>query len=82
MTKQINPQPPSFSIVDARGRPTIEFFTLIEQLTRLEILDGDGTPNGTVLAQEKVLYWDRATNDVYLKTTGPEDSTGWVQISP
>ena len=83
MTKQINTQAPSTPIVDSMGRPTVEFYSLIEQLTGLEILSGTVDPNGAVQAKTKTLYWnsDPGENTLWFKTTGPNDNTGWLQIS-
>jgi hypothetical protein len=81
MSKRITVQPPSTPIVDRNGVPTIEFFTLIERLTQLEIRSGADVPNGNFAAQEKTIYWQTGANTLWLKTTGVTNKAGWVQIS-
>ena len=81
MTKQINPQAASTPIVDRQGRPTLEFFALIEQLTALEIREGDINPENNVTAKAKTLFWNSANNTLWFKATGPSLNTGWLQIS-
>ncbi len=39
--KEINNQTFGTAIVDKQGKPTTEFFTLLESLVNLEILDGE-----------------------------------------
>ena len=78
--KQINNQTFGTSIVDKEGKPTIEFFVLIEALINLEILDAEGSPEGVEVGRFKSLYIDTLTNFVYVKTTIESLKTGWVQI--
>ena len=61
-----------------KGKPTIEFFTLIEAIASYEMLDGTGSPEGVVKAKFKVWYIDKATNDTYIKTTNASVNTGWI----
>ena len=81
MSKQILGQAFGTAIVDGRGVPTVEFFTLLEQLTNLEIIDGKGSPEGAVKARFKSLYIDTDINFVYIKTTNDNLNTGWVAIT-
>lgn len=82
MAKQINNQTYGTAIVDKEGKPTTVFFTLLEALTNLEIIDGEGTPEAVVLARFKSLYIDVDTSDLYIKTTNTNLKTGWVKIGP
>ena len=78
MAKELNNQSYGTAIVDDQGMPTIEFFTLLEGLVNLEILDDPGSPEGIVFARFKTLYIDTDNNDIYLKTTNDSLNTGWV----
>ncbi len=78
--KEINNQTFGTAIVDKQGKPTTEFFTLLESLVNLEILDGEGSPEGVETARFKSLYIDTLTNDLYIKTTIESDNTGWILI--
>ncbi len=80
MAKEILNQTYGTSIVDSQGRPTVEFFNLIEQLVNLETISGTGSPESVVNARPKTYYWDTVTNDIYFKTTGEGASTGWVLV--
>jgi hypothetical protein len=80
MAKQILNQTYGTSIVDKNGRPTTEFFTLLESLVGLEIIDGKGTPEGQVKARFKSLYIDVDTSVVYIKTTKESEINGWVNV--
>ncbi len=80
MAKQIINQTQGTAIVDAQGMPTVEFFTLIEAVTNLEIINDEGAPEGVVNARFKSLYIDTLTNLVYIKTTNESLNTGWVLI--
>lgn len=80
MPKTLINQALGTTIVDSQGRPTTEFFTLLEGLVNLEVLDGSGTPESVVAARFKTLYIDTATNDVYIKTTNDSVKTGWVLV--
>lgn len=81
MPKQIINQTYGTAIVDSQGKPTIEFFTLIEALVNLEILDDEGNPEGEVFARFKTLYIDTLTDLVYVKTTNDSLDTGWVLVT-
>ncbi len=76
--KEINNQTFGTAIVDKQGKPTTEFFTLLESLVNLEILDGEGSPEGVETGRFKSLYIDTLTNDLYIKTTIESDNTGWI----
>lgn len=76
--KQLINQTNTTPIVDSMGRPTIEFYAFLNALSRQETLDGEGSPEGIVFAQQKVMYWDTLTNEFYFKTTNDSESTGWV----
>ena len=81
MAKVLTNQALGTSIVDSNGRPTTEFFTLLEGIVNLEILDGTGTPEAAVKARFKSLYIDTATNNVYIKTTNDSVNTGWIIVT-
>ncbi len=81
MAKQIINQTYGTAIVDSQGKPTVEFFTLLEALVNLEILDGEGNPEGEVFARFKALYIDTLTNIIYVKTTNDSLDTGWVLVT-
>ena len=81
MAKQINNQTFGTSIVDSNGKPTVAFFTLIEALTNLEIIDGEGTPEGVINARFKSLFIDTITSNLYIKTTQDSSNTGWVLVT-
>lgn len=81
MAKEINNQTYGTAIVDAQGMPTTTFFTLIEALVNLEILDDEGNPEAAVFARFKSLYIDTLTNMVYIKTTNESLDTGWVLVT-
>ncbi len=80
MSKQILGQAFGTPIVDNRGIPTVEFYTLLEQLVNLEIIDGKDSPEGVVNARFKSLYIDTETSLVYIKTTNDNLNTGWVAV--
>ena len=77
MAKTLNNQ-----TIDTRwlkdGKPTIEFFTLIEAIAAYEMLDGVGSPEGVLKAKFKVWYIDTSNNDTYIKTTSESVNTGLV----
>ena len=81
MAKQINNQTFGTAIVDSQGRPTVEFFTLIEALANLEIINDAGSPEGVLASRFKSLYIDTVTNFVYIKTTNESANTGWVLVT-
>ncbi len=81
MAKQIINQTYGTAIVDNQGKPTVEFFTLLESLVNLEILDGEGEPENEVFARFKALYIDTLTNIIYVKTTNDSLDTGWVLVT-
>lgn len=76
--KQLINQTNSTSIVDGQGRPSVEFYSFLNAIAKQETLDGEGSPEGVVFAQQKVMYWDTITNDFYFKTTNESENTGWV----
>ena len=80
MAKNINNQSFGTPIVDKEGRPTTEFFTLLESLTALETISGRGAPEGIVFSRKKTYYWDELTNDIYFKTTNESINTGWILL--
>ena len=82
MPKQIINQAINTILINPDGTPTSEFFTLIEQLANLEILNDPGSPEGVVFAQFKTLYWDDTNSDLYFKSTNQDLNTGWVLIGP
>ena len=84
MSKLINQTDYGVPIVDGSGRPTQAFYSLIEQLTHLEILNGEGSPEGEIYARAKVLYFNEtgASGDIlFIKTTNESENTGWTAIS-
>lgn len=81
MAKELINQTYGTAIVDAGGMPTTAFFTLLEGLVNLEILDAEGAPEGIVNSRFKSLYIDTLTNFVYIKTTNESLNTGWVLVT-
>jgi len=77
MAKSINNQAFGTKLINS-GVASTEFYTLLEALVNLEILDGKGSPEGLVFARFKVQYLDTLTNDLYIKTTNNNVNTGWV----
>jgi len=80
MAKELINQSYGSSIVDKEGKPTVEFFTLLEGLVNLEVRNGEGTPEGVVKARFKVFYFDEIANDLYIKKTNENLDTGWVLL--
>lgn len=87
MPKQIINQTAATPIVDENGHPTVAFFALLEGLVNLEVLDGDGSPEGVVEADPKTLYMDRsgvAGAILYVKRDAQDGSgnksNGWILI--
>lgn len=78
MAKTLNNQTYGTALVDSQGKPTVEFFALIEAMASYEMLDGDGTPEGVVFAKRKVWYINNVNDDTYIKTTNASVNTGWV----
>ncbi len=81
MAKELQNQSYGTAIVDANGMPTTTFFTLLEGLVNLEILDDEGNPEGVISARFKSLYIDTLTSNVYIKTTNESLNTGWVLVT-
>ena len=67
-------------IVDGEGRPLQHFFQLLENIAKLEILDGSGSPEGVVEAGIKRQYLDTQNSVLYIKTTDG-GNTGWVNLN-
>lgn len=83
MTKDINQTDISVPIVDKDGKPTQAFYQILVSLAELEIIKGDGDPNGQLKAKEKTLYYDTSGvsgSILYIKTTGIDEDLGWVAI--
>ena len=78
MAKELINQSYGMAIVDEQGMPTVEFFTLLEGLVNLEILDDEGSPEGVVFARFKTLYINTDNNDLFIKVTNESLNTGWV----
>jgi hypothetical protein len=81
--KLINPTDIATPIVDHKGMPTQEEQQLRQDLSELEIIDGEGDPNGQVKAKPKTLYMDTngsAGSILYIKTTELSEDTGWVLV--
>lgn len=83
MAKEIYNQPFGTTLI-SNGKPTTEFFTLLDQLVNLEIQEGEGSPELTLDAPRKTRYWDTLTNDFYFKTTNEGTTNamgqpiGWI----
>ena len=83
MSKLINPTEVNIPIVDGDGKPTQAFYQLINDLSGLEILSGEGSPEGVLEGRAGTLYRD--TNAVtpsilYIKTTDFNVDTGWALV--
>ena len=68
MAKEIYNQAFGVTLIE-NGKPTTEFFTLLDQLVNLETQEGEGNPELVLDAPRKTRYWDTLTNDFYFKTT-------------
>ena len=83
MSKLINPTEVNIPIVDANGKPTQAFYQLINDLSGLELLDGEGNPEGVLKAGKKAQYYDISGTTgsiLYIKTTDLNLDTGWVLV--
>ena len=77
-----------YPIVDGMGIPSIDQFApwmeaISALVSFLEIAEGNGTPEGVLLAEKKKLYFNltgAAGTLVYIKTTNGDVNTGWVAI--
>lgn len=78
--KKIIPADIGTPIVDPNGHALQHFYNLIQSISRLEILDGTGSPEGVVTAQLKRMYLNTATAKLYIKTTDG-GNTGWVALN-
>jgi len=83
MAKEIYNQPFGTTLI-RDGKPTTEFFTLLDQLVSLETQEGEGSPELVLDAPRKTRYWDTLTNDFYFKTTSEGTTNamgqpiGWI----
>ena len=85
MAKNIINQPFGTEIIQI-GRATQTFYTLLDALVNLEIIFGDGNPEGVESANFRTLYVDTSGSDtdfLYIKKVDEEtgDPTlGWRKI--
>ena len=73
---------PTTSIVNKDGFMLNNFRTWTQQMSRLSILEGEGSPEGVTPASPARMYMDitGATGSIlYIKQTGT-DNTGWVLV--
>lgn len=67
------------------GIASDEFRGWMEEITKivegLQILEGNGDPNGVLKAKAKTIYFDNVGLAVYFKTTGVTLNTGWILLS-
>jgi hypothetical protein len=83
VSKLINPTEVNIPIVDSDGKPTQAFYQLINDLSELEILSGEGSPEGVLKAKRKAQYYDisgAVGSILYIKTTDSNIDTGWVLV--
>lgn len=83
MSKLINPTEVNIPIVDSNGKPTQAFYQLINDLSGLELLDGEGSPEGILKAGKKTQYYDvngAVGSILYVKTTDANLDIGWVLV--
>lgn len=84
----INPPHRDYPIVDSAGLQTIDqmqpwVLAITNLVNFLEIAEGDGSPEGVLLADKKKIYFNNtgsAGTLVYIKTTASNVNTGWVAI--
>ena len=73
---------PTTSIVNKEGFMLNNFRTWTQQISRVSILEGVGSPEGVITASPTRQYMDTtgATGSIlYIKQTGT-DNTGWVLV--
>lgn len=73
---------PTTSIVDQAGLMLNNFRTWTQQISRLSILEGSGSPEGVITASPTRMYMDTAGSTgsiLYIKQTGTAN-TGWVLV--
>ena len=79
----VNPLDRNQPCVDQSGKPLQNLLIIIEQLRKLEILSGTGSPEGVVSASRKRLYMNDVNGDLYVKrvdSVGGDASLGWVLV--
>lgn len=73
-------------IVDAQGRMAQQFRVWTQNVSRLEILSGSGSPEGVVNAQQTTLYMDTAGTAgaiLYIKrdtSVAGDPTQGWILV--
>lgn len=83
---QVNALSRSVAVVDSSGRPTQELNLFSEEVSKLPIVVGTGSPEGVVEALESRLYMDRAgaTGTIlYIKQfndVGGDRKLGWILV--
>lgn len=73
---------PTTSIVNELGFMLNNFRTWTQQISRLSILEGSGSPEGVITASPTRMYMDTAGaagSILYIKQTGTTN-TGWVLV--
>jgi hypothetical protein len=69
--------------VTQKGMMENRFANWTENVTRwitTAVIEGDGTPEGSVNARRLTLYFDTTNDVLYIKKTDSGSSTGWVQV--
>ena len=64
------------SIVDRLFFGTQRMVDWMQAISRLSVLEGNGSPEGVITAQRTRWYYDIANDDIYFKTTSG-GNTGW-----
>lgn len=71
-------------IIGEDGQPTLEFIIWIEDVTDLQIIEGNGSPEGVIEARVNRIYRDTsgtANTILYIKNLsdiGGDTSQGWI----
>ncbi|PHS61786.1 MAG: hypothetical protein COB09_17110 [Thalassobium sp.] len=77
---------PDRKIVDDNGQSVIRFTTWLDQVTRLQIAEGSGSPEGVLVAEQTKLYMDTsgtAGNILYIKKLSEisgDKTQGWILV--
>ena len=74
------PPNPHRPIIDDRGLMTPEFRDWVIKVSRLEILESIGSPEGVVQGYLNQLCKDTETGTIYVKHEQDSLTAGWVQV--
>ncbi len=77
---------PDRNIVDPSGNANLRMLNWMDQMTRLQIVTGSGTPEAVIRAEIGTLYMDTAGTTgsiLYIKRDGDiggDTSKGWILV--